>query len=324
MRFLLSGNIAVAQTPATEQKPKKKQKKKRPFHWVNALSAKHKKLPGLKHGTFVSSSMKFPVGYCIYLPPKYHSPQKNKRRFPVVYWLHGGRPGNETRNLWLCNFVDKAIKKGVIPPTIYVFVNDGPVSHYNLPKRKHAMGEDVFIKELVPHIDKTYRTIANRNGRALEGFSQGGRGTARIMFKHPHLFCSAAAGGGGHATEKRISESGGFENQNLKFAKGYNTWDLARNYAKKQAPKLRILIFVGDKGFNYQNNLEYMKFLRTLNIPFEKIIVKGAAHSAMTIYKKRGQEIMRFHAASFQKQSQCEAVSDDCSTTTASKSVRRR
>ena len=64
-----------------------------------------------------------------------------------------------------------------------------------------------FIKELIPHIDKTYRTIASRKGRAIEGFSQGGRGTARHMFKYPELFCSVAPMGGGHQHEKRISEN---------------------------------------------------------------------------------------------------------------------
>ena len=41
----------------------------------------------------------------------------------------------------------------------------------------------------------TYRTIAERSGRGIEGFSQGGRGTVRYMFNHPELFCSAAPGG---------------------------------------------------------------------------------------------------------------------------------
>ncbi len=57
------------------------------------------------------------------------------------------------------------------------------------------------MKEVIPHIDKTYRTIGKREGRAIEGFSQGGRGTTRIMFKYPELFCSAAPGGQGAGEE---------------------------------------------------------------------------------------------------------------------------
>jgi endo-1,4-beta-xylanase len=221
----------------------------------------------------------------------------------VVYYLHGGRPGSETKSVKLAQFIHKHIVDRAVRPMIYVFVNGGPVSHYNMPERKHAMGEDVFVKELIPHIDATYRTIADRSGRAIEGFSQGGRGTTRIMFRHPHLFCSAAPGGAGHATEKRISEQHGRESENLVFAEGYNTYDTATEYAKHKSPALRILIHVGTKGFNYQNNLAYMEFLDSLNIPYQKLIVADAPHSALQIYEKEGLTIMKFHEASFRQSS---------------------
>ena len=279
--------------------PKKKQP---PFQWVNSLG--NRKHTGLSHQTFQSTSMKKPVGFCIYLPEEYHKPKHSKKRFPVVYYLHGGRPGNETKSVGLVPFIHKAISSGKVTPMIYVFVNGGAVSHYNTPD-KNSMGEDVFIQELIPHIDRTYRTIAHRNGRGIEGFSQGGRGTTRIMFKHPHLFVSAAPGGAGYATEKRISENDGRESEFLTFAKGDNTWDLAKEYAgrmsaMKQTLSLSILIHVGTKGFNYQNNLEYMTYLDSLKIPYEKLIVKDAPHSAKIIYEKNGLDLMTFHARNFQ------------------------
>jgi len=280
-----------------QNKSKKKKKPRPPFKWVNKLNRND--LPGLRHATFKSPSMKLDVGYCIYLPAKYDAVDNSSKRYPVVYYLHGGRPGSETKSVSLVPFIHQAQEAGKIGPTIYVFVNGGPVSHYNLPDRENAMGEDIFIKELIPHIDKTYRTIASRSGRALEGFSQGGRGTARMMFKHPELFCSAAPGGGGYATEKRISENKGQENPNLVFAIGYNTWDLARQYAKDPKPAMRRLIFVGNKGFNYENNLQYMKFLDSLKIPYQRLIVPDAPHSAKVIYEKRALQIMGFHAESF-------------------------
>lgn len=284
--------------PLDAQQAQKQKKSPGPFRWVNPLNAKQKQLPGLRHATFTSPSMMIDVGYCIYLPSGY---QKNPmQRYPVVYYLHGGRPGSETKSVALVPYIDRMIKAGKVPPMIYVFVNGGPVSHYNYPEKKQAMGEDVFIKELIPHIDRTYRTIADQSGRGLEGFSQGGRGTARILFKYPHLFCSAAAGGGGYATEKRISENNGEESKSLKFAPGYNTWDHARRYAKKIDPKLNIMIFVGTKGFNYQNNLEYMAFLKELKIPFRQLIVADAPHSAKIIYDSKAEEITRFHADNFQ------------------------
>ena len=109
-----------------------------------------------------------------------------------VYYLHGGRPGNELKSIKLVAEVDRAMSAQKVAPMIYVFVNGGPVSHYNMPDDPSAQGADVFINELIPHIDSTYRTIADRGGRGIEGFSQGGRGTARLMFRHPELFCSAS------------------------------------------------------------------------------------------------------------------------------------
>jgi len=286
-------SLQVAISSGQEAKPKKKQE---PFQWVNPPKTTS---PGVKHGVFKSTSMHEEVGYCIYLPPSYET--DTNRSYPVVYYLHGGRPGSEKKGLKLAQYFHDYMTDAGSPHLIYVFVNGGPVSHYNLADREHAMGEDVFLKELIPHIDNTYRTIADRKGRGLEGFSQGGRGTTRIMFKHPELFCSAAPGGSGYATEKRISEENGRESASLVFAPGDNTWDLARQYAKQKDHDLRILVHVGTKGFNYENNLDYMKYLESLEIPFQKIIVEGAPHSAQKIYDKRGAELFQFHVESFRR-----------------------
>ena len=241
--------------------------------------------------------MNLDVGYCIYLPPGYDAAKNREKRYPTIFYLHGGRPGSEIKSVRLATHIHKHISSSKVPPMIYVFVNGGPVSHYNMPERKNAMGEDVFVKELIPHVDATYRTIGKREGRGLEGFSQGGRGTTRIMFKHPHLFGSAAPGGAGHATEKRISEENGRESETLVFTPGYNTYDLARKFAKmRERPELPILVHVGTKGFNYENNLAYMKFLDSQKIPYQKLIVEGVPHSAVGIYEKRSLEIMQFHA----------------------------
>lgn len=280
---------------ANAGKPKQK-KQPGPFRWVNPLK---QELPGVKHATFRSPSMKIDVGYCLYLPPEYFEVAHSKKRFPVVYYLHGGRPGSELKSIKLSTHIHKQITSGKVPDMIYVFVNGGPVSHYNMPERKNAMGADVFIKELIPHIDRTYRTIVERSGRGLEGFSQGGRGTTRLMFRYPELFGSAAPGGAGHATEKRISEEDGRESESLVFQPGDNTYDLARRYAATRTPALPILIHVGTKGFNYENNLAYMKFLDSLKVPYQKLIVPDVPHSAAQIYQQESLTLMRFHARNF-------------------------
>ena len=287
-----------------ERKPEKKKKTQEPFKWVNPLTNADKKLPGITHATFDSPSLQHPVGFCVYLPAQYERQEFKDERFPVVYYLHGGRPGSERKAIKLVTEIDKHISAKSVPPMIYVFVNGGPVSHYNMPNDPQAQGADVFIKELIPYVDKTYRTISNRKGRGLEGFSQGGRGAARLMFRYPELFCSASPGGGGHATEKKISENSGAESEKLIFAEGDNTWDLASRYAENlkkngRQQELKILVHVGNEGFNYQNNLDWMRQLESLGIQHQKMIVPGVGHSAVKIYEKNGLEIMKFHAANF-------------------------
>lgn len=288
-----------AQTRTVAQKKAEKKKVKKPaapFQWVNTP----KQLPdGVIHATFRSPSMQCDVGFCIYLPPAYKKPEDTQQRFPVVYYLHGGRPGSELKSVKLATEMHPHIAKGSVADMIYVFINGGPVSHYNMVERDNAMGADVFIKELIPHIDATYRTIASREGRGIEGFSQGGRGTTRLAFRYPKLFCSAAPGGAGHSTEKRISEENGRENDHLVFSEGDNTYDLARKYATTKTPSIALQLHVGTKGFNYENNLAYMQFLDELGIPYSKVIVEDAPHSAAKIYEKSGLQIMKHHAAAF-------------------------
>ena len=198
----LSGPTLFAQQEIAQQKvaqqKKGASKPEAAFQWVNPLKSR---LAGVQHATFNRPSMNLDVGYCIYLPSEYSKPESADRRFPVVYYLHGGRPGSETKSVKLASQIHQYIEAGDAVAMIYVFVNGGPVSHYNMPEQPNAMGEDVFVKELIPHIDATYRTIASREGRGLEGFSQGGRGTTRIMFRYPELFGSAAPGGAGHKTD---------------------------------------------------------------------------------------------------------------------------
>lgn len=298
LAFIIIGLASVSLQAQNKQK-KKKKPPPRPFTWVSPLNQGGEKyLPeGVTHGTFKSKSMGLDVGYYIYLPPGYADSEK---RYPVVYHLHGGRPGGEHKSVKLVKYIDKAIKDGDIQPTIYVWPNGGPMSWYNYPQKENAMGEDVFISETIPHIDKTYRTVAKRAGRALQGFSQGGRGTTRIMFKYPELWGSTAPGGSGYEPEKRIQENNGAESENVVFAPGYNAWDLAGTYAEKgSAPKLKPLIWVGTKGFNYEYNLKFMDYLEELNIPYGKLIVPGAAHSTTQIYDAKGLELMRFHDKNF-------------------------
>ena len=83
---------------------------------------------------------------------------------------------------------DAAIRDKGVPPMIVVFVNGLSKRLWTDSKDGRAPIETVFIDELIPRIDESMRTIPNREGRIIEGFSMGGYGAARIGFRHPELF----------------------------------------------------------------------------------------------------------------------------------------
>ena len=56
--------------------------------------------------------------------------------------------------------------------------------------------EDCMINDLIPHVDATYRTIAAREGRAINGLSMGGYGALMLGLKHPDMFCAIGSHSG--------------------------------------------------------------------------------------------------------------------------------
>ena len=280
------------------------------FNWVSPGSEKlvSSLSNKLRHRTYHSQSMGIKVGYYVYLPPGYYKPENSDRRYPVVYNLHGGRPGGEYKMVHIHRFVDDAIRDGKIEPVIYVFPNGGPMSWYNYPQFQNGQGEDVFVKELIPHIDLNYRTVDNRSGRAIQGFSQGGRGATRIAFKYPDLFSSVAAGGGAYRVEMQIAENNGVEYdtrrdspERLDFGVGNDAYSLAKSYSNLGDHRLSIAFWGGTKGFNYNDILEYMEYLDSLGINYQSYFVGGIGHNSWLLYHSIGIDLQNFHVSAFEK-----------------------
>lgn len=129
----------------------------------------------------------------VYLPPGYDA---SNARYPVVFVLTGftGRgtmllndaPWDET----LPQRMDRLIAEGKVQPMILVmpdcFTRIGGSQYLNSP----AVGqyEDHVVQELVQFVDKKYRTIANRDHRAVVGKSSGGYGSVILTMRHPDVF----------------------------------------------------------------------------------------------------------------------------------------
>ena len=126
--------------------------------------------------------------YNVYLPTGYT--ENTNVRYPVMYLLHGNG-GN--RNDWhvkgkMQSTVDELVAKGQIPPAIFIMPDANTNWYVDLKEKM----ETAFIEDLMPHVEKTYRTINAREGRVIGGLSMGGYGAIRFVLKYPEKFQAAA------------------------------------------------------------------------------------------------------------------------------------
>lgn len=127
------------------------------------------------------------ASYRLYLPPDYET--SGTRRYPVIYFLHGASV--DSKRPIVAGYVariDAAIRSGVMPPVIVVIPQGLNQNRWIDSRDGSKPMESIIIKNLVPHVDATYRTIATRQGRAIEGHSMGGFGALHTGFNNPDLF----------------------------------------------------------------------------------------------------------------------------------------
>jgi endo-1,4-beta-xylanase len=240
--------------------------------------------PLLRHETLTSRSMGKEVGYNVYLPPGY---AESKGRFPVVYFLHGAT-GNENSDAGaFSGILDGAIRAGTLPPVIGVFPNGGPFSGYVDRADNSVMAETLIVKELVPTIDRKYRTLAKREGRLLAGFSMGGGGSVRLALKHPKVFAAAASWGGsirGRARQGAALVGG---------AEANDPYVLAEKNADAVRDRARILLIVGEKDSLEAHNA-YVARLRELKIPNEFHVLPMIGHQLDKYYELSADHLLKF------------------------------
>ena len=129
----------------------------------------------------------------IYTPASYYD--NNTSRFPVLYLQHGsfedetGWPGQGKANLILDNLVaqNKAKPMIIVMDNGYAF-KPGENAGTGTPGQGVSIFEQVLINEVIPMVDKRFRTIANRENRAIAGLSMGANQTMRILMNHLDKF----------------------------------------------------------------------------------------------------------------------------------------
>lgn len=148
--------------------------------------------------------------FYIYLPPGYDT--NLNKKYPVLYLQHGG---GEDETGWVRQgnvdiIFDNLIAQGKAVPMLVVMENSnavkpGETGRMNMggaPGSNQWMAgpstfKDVLLNDLIPFVDQTFRTISDRDHRAMAGLSMGGFLTVNTVFEHPEAFGYLGAFSGG-------------------------------------------------------------------------------------------------------------------------------
>jgi len=227
--------------------------------------------------TIKSASLGMDQKMRVYLPPGYYDSQ---RRYPVMYMLHGyGGPYNEWERWGLLDVMEQAIRNGSAQPMIVVMPNG--ITPQNFPSYffNHAPAAggtkwgDYIWKDVVAYTDANYRTLPQRESRAVGGLSLGGQGALTLGLTHPEVFRVVGA----HSPSFR-GPSGWTDPPDVFFG----TWEYYSQYDpywlvqnKKTAHELLIGIDVGSDDHNWRDCDPGKRCVMTFH---QLLVDQGIAH----------------------------------------------
>ena len=136
----------------------------------------------------------------VYTPYGYEANPKTK--YPVLYLLHGAGGDEEawTSMGRTAQILDNLIQKGLAKPMIVVMPNGNPnqqaAQTFGLPTTEYDWRDPAnrnlyvqsLVEEIVPFIEKNYRTVAKKSHRAIAGLSMGGGHTIAATGMYPNVF----------------------------------------------------------------------------------------------------------------------------------------
>lgn len=227
--------------------------------------ADYYKIQDIPHGTiskvwYDSPTLGKDRRMTVYTPAGY---EQNDKRYPVLYLLHG-MGGDE--NAWselgrATQILDNMIAKGEIEPMIVVMTNgnvdlEGAPGETSLgftqpttqlPGTMNGMFEKHF-PDVVKYVDTNYRTVADKNHRAIAGLSMGGFHSLHISKEYPDMFDYV-----GLFSSAILPHDG-------RTSPVYDNFDekLAAQFANSPA---LYWIAIGNKDFLYDANKEYRALL---------------------------------------------------------------
>jgi S-formylglutathione hydrolase FrmB len=237
------------------------------------------------------------IEYRVYTPPGYNP--RTATRYPVVYSLHGegGVPSQRANNY--AGTLDAKINSGEIMPMIWVFPDGQNNSYYGNAFDGSKQVFTHIVSELAPQIDATFKTVANRDNRAIEGFSMGGFGAGLLAAKSSQLFSATLLEGSAVPTWSKLvvkepDVSLGMYNNVESNWLPYSLWDQTRANAAKIASTVNYKMIVGDHDGQMANNLKFRDFLLSLGIDPKFQVAVNVGHGG-SMYIKEGSGIAFLH-----------------------------
>jgi len=283
-------NLAALRAQTAPPQPGKSREMAKP-EWVDS---NHTAANGTQFKTFQSKVLGHEVSYLISLPPDY---DKDTKRYPVIYWLHGMGANQRGGASMFVPHVQEAVKDGILAPAIVVLVNGMVKSFYCDSTDGQMPVESVIIKDLVPHIDQTYRTIGTRESRIIEGYSMGGFGAAHLGFKYPELFGTVVINAGA-LVEPGLPLMHDIFGDDLKRCEADHPMQLARANADKLRGHTHIRIGCGALDHLLEKNKALHELLNQLGIAHDFEIVPDVAHESARYYQLLGPKVFEFHRKS--------------------------
>ncbi len=123
----------------------------------------------------------------VYVPAEYE--KNTNKNYPVLYLVHGW---GEDENGWsvqghMANIMDGLIESGKAVPMIVVMPSGDIKTNSDV---RVASGDitEIYVKDLIPYIDKNFRTKTDRQNRAMAGLSRGGMQTTSTVFANMDKF----------------------------------------------------------------------------------------------------------------------------------------
>lgn len=207
--------IAIAMAPAVPSTAQVQTNIPAPVAGAKPVTVEHIKVHGAAlEGNLGGEAVDRDV--IVFLPPSYE--KDKKRRYPVVYALHGYSIGAEqwTHEIHVPQTVEGAFATGA-QEMIVVLPDSKTIYNGSMYSSSATTGDfERFIwHDVVAYIDAHYRSIPNRESRGLVGHSMGGYGASRIGMKHPEVFgslyimspcCMSPMTGGGPGPADQMKE----------------------------------------------------------------------------------------------------------------------